>query len=72
MNPALALTLFVLQVPLADIGNAFRRTRFLSALLASNFVAAPMLVLLLLAFAPDDRVVRIGVLMCCSHPASTT
>jgi ACR3 family arsenite transporter len=65
INPALALMLFVtfLQVPLADIGNAFREVRFLSALLASNFVAVPMLALLLLALVPDDPLVRLGVLM---------
>ena len=65
VNPALALKLFVtfLQVPLAAIGKAFRETRFLSALLVSNFLAVPLVVVLLLAFAPDDPLVRIGVLM---------
>lgn len=65
VNPALALMLFVtfLQVPLADIGKAFREVRFLSALLASNFVAIPMLALLLLGMVPNDPLVRLGVLM---------
>ena len=43
INPALALMLFVtfLQVPLADLGRAFTRVRFLGALMVSNFVVVP-------------------------------
>lgn len=50
-------------MPLAEIGKAFRQTRFLFALLTSNFVAVPLLVLVLLAFAPDDPLVRIGLVL---------
>lgn len=64
VNPALALMLFVtfLQVPLRDIGKAFRNIRFVVALLAANFVVTPILVFLLLQFAPDDPMVRLGML----------
>lgn len=64
INPALALMLFVtfLQVPLADLGRAFLRLRFLAALLIANFVAAPLLVLALIQFLPADPMVRLGVL----------
>lgn len=65
VNPALALMLFVtfLQVPLRDIGKSFRNVRFVAALMAANFVVIPILVLLLLQFAPDDPMVRLGILM---------
>ncbi|MCT9000469.1 arsenic resistance protein [Chelativorans intermedius] len=64
INPALAAMLFVtfLQVPLADLGRAFRRIRFLTALLVANFVLMPLLVTLLFQFAPADPLVQIGVL----------
>jgi ACR3 family arsenite transporter len=44
INPALALMLFVtfLQVPLAQLGNAFRNVRFLMALAVGNFIAVPL------------------------------
>jgi len=65
VNPALALMLFVtfLQVPLAELGRAASNTRFLAALLATNFVAIPLLVAGLLPFVPDDPLVRLGVLL---------
>ncbi|WP_112310434.1 arsenic resistance protein [Pseudogemmobacter bohemicus] len=65
INPALALMLFVtfLQVPLPDIGKGFRETRFLGALLVSNFVIAPVLAYILLQFSPDDAMLRLGILM---------
>ncbi|TXL76386.1 arsenic resistance protein [Vineibacter terrae] len=65
VNPALALMLFAtfLQVPLRDIGAAFRDVRFVAALLAANFIVVPFLVLLLLQLAPDDPLVRLGMLM---------
>jgi ACR3 family arsenite efflux pump ArsB len=64
VNPALALMLFVtfLQVPLADLGRAFARIRFLGALLATNFVVVPVLVAVLIQFLPPDPMVRLGVL----------
>lgn len=64
INPALALMLFVtfLQVPLADLGRAFTRVRFLGALMVSNFVAVPLLVALLVQLLPSEPMVRLGVL----------
>lgn len=64
INPALALMLFVtfLQVPVADLGRAFTRIRFLSALLITNFLAVPLLVACLIRFLPDDPMIRLGVL----------
>lgn len=65
INPALAFMLFVtfLQVPLADIGKGFREARFLAALLASNFVAVPVLAFLLSRLSMDDPMLRLGILM---------
>ncbi len=64
INPALALMLFVtfLQVPVADLGRAFTRIRFLSALLITNFITVPLLVACLIQFLPDDPMIRLGVL----------
>ncbi|MFT8809371.1 arsenic resistance protein [Gluconobacter sp.] len=65
INPALGVMLFVtfLQIPLAELGQAFRKTRFLTALLVTNFVAVPVLVALLIPFAPADGMIRLGILM---------
>lgn len=65
INPALALMLFVtfLQVPIAELGRAFRRVRFLATLMAVNFIAIPVLVLALIQFLPADPMVKIGVLL---------
>lgn len=65
INPALALMLFVtfLQVPLASLREAFRNTRFFGALLAVNFAAVPILVMILVQFAPPDPLVRLGILI---------
>ena len=65
VNPALALMLFVtfLQVPLADLGRAFGRGRFLAALLITNFVVTPLLVAVLVPFLSSDPMVRLGVLL---------
>lgn len=65
VNPALAFMLFVtfLQVPLADLGRAFGRGRFLAALLITNFVVIPLLVAVLVQFLPSDPMVRLGVLL---------
>lgn len=65
ITPALALMLFVtfLQVPLAELGRALLRLRFLLALLISNFIAIPLLVFGLVQFLPPDPLVRLGVLM---------
>jgi ACR3 family arsenite efflux pump ArsB len=65
INPALAVMLFAtfLQVPLADLGRALVRVRFIGALLATNFVAIPVLVFGLVQFLPPDPMVRLGVLL---------
>jgi ACR3 family arsenite efflux pump ArsB len=65
INPALAMMLFVtfLQVPLADLGRAFKRVRFLGALMTSNFLIVPLLVAFLLRLLPADPMVRLGVLL---------
>lgn len=65
INPALALMLFVtfLQVPLAELGGAFRQTRFLVAMLVTNFIIVPLLVAILIQFAPNDPMIRLGVLL---------
>jgi len=65
VNPALALMLFVtfLQVPLADLGRAFSRGRFLAALLITNFIVTPLVVAVLVQFLPSDPMVRLGVLL---------
>ena len=65
VNPALAFMLFVtfLQVPLADLGRAFTRGRFLVALLFTNFGVMPLVVAALVQFLPPDPMVRLGVLL---------
>jgi ACR3 family arsenite efflux pump ArsB len=52
-----------LQVPLADLGRALVRVRFIGALLAANFLAIPVLVFGLVQFLPPDPMVRLGVLL---------
>lgn len=65
INPALAFMLFVtfLQVPLPEIGRGLRETRFLAALLVSNFIAVPALAFLLLQLTIDEPLLRLGILM---------
>ena len=65
INPALAFMLFVtfLQVPLAELGRAFTRWRFMAPLLAANFLAIPLLVAALSQFLPPDPLIRFGVLL---------
>ncbi len=65
INPALALMLFVtfLQVPLADLGRAFMRWRFMAPLLIANFLAIPLLVASLSQFLPPNPLIRLGVLL---------
>lgn len=64
INPGLAFMLFVtfLQVPLAELGSALRNTRFLGALLTTNFVVMPLLAALLVQFLPDEPMLRLAVL----------
>lgn len=64
INPALAMMLFVtfLQVPLAELGAAFRNARFMIALLVANFVVMPILTAILVQFLPEDPLLRLAVL----------
>ncbi len=48
-----------LQVPLAELGRAFGKVRFLGALVATNFIVVAVLI----SFAPADPMVRLGVLL---------
>jgi len=65
INPALALMLFVtfLQVPLTNIGQSFKQTRFLTALLIGNFIGVPILIAGLIPFVPADPMVQLGILL---------
>lgn len=65
ISPALAVMLFVtfLQVPIANLGRAFVRGRFLAALLVTNFVAVPLLVGAMVQLLPPEPLVRLGVLL---------
>lgn len=65
VTPALALMLFVtfLQVPLAELRQAFTRGRFLAALLVTNFAVIPVVVAGLLHFLPPEPMVQLGVLL---------
>ena len=65
ISPTLAVMLFAtfLQVPLADLGKAFREFHFMAALLVANFIAIPMAVALLVQFLPPDPLLRLGVLI---------
>ncbi|MBB4190026.1 ACR3 family arsenite efflux pump ArsB [Rhizobium aethiopicum] len=65
INPALAFMLFVtfLQVPLAELGKAFSRFKFLGVLLLTNFVIIPCIVGVLVQFLPGDPMLRLGVLL---------
>ncbi|MBS0253323.1 MAG: bile acid:sodium symporter [Proteobacteria bacterium] len=70
INPALAAMLFLtfLQVPLADLGQAFGHGRFLAALIVTNFVVMPLLVALLVQLLPDDPMLRLGALLVLLSP----
>jgi len=65
INAALAVMLFAtfLQVPLADLGRALVRVRFIAALLVANFVVLPALVFMLMQLLPPDPMIRLGVLL---------
>lgn len=65
VNPALAFMLYVtfLQVPLADLGQGLKQTRFMAVLLLSNFIAMPALVFALAGLLPDEPILRLGVLL---------
>ncbi|MFN4103128.1 MAG: arsenic resistance protein [Tepidimonas sp.] len=63
--PTLALLLYAtfVQVPLWHVRDAFRDHRFIAAMLVGNFVVAPAVVAVLLAWLPPDPAVRLGVAM---------
>ncbi len=63
INPALALMLFVtfLQLPLSRLLAALTHLRFMLALVATNFVAIPLLVAVLLRLWPLEPLVAVGV-----------
>ncbi|MEU6247168.1 bile acid:sodium symporter [Glycomyces sp. NPDC047010] len=65
INPLIAALLYVtfLQVPAAELVRSLRDTRFLGAALAVNFAVVPLVVAAMFPFLPDDRAVRLGVLL---------
>ncbi|MGW6441807.1 arsenic resistance protein [Lentzea sp. NPDC055074] len=65
INPVLAALLYVtfLQVPVAELGRSLGAGRFLGAALVLNFVVVPVVVAALFTFLPDDRAIRLGVLL---------
>lgn len=65
INPVLALMLFVtfLQVPLAELRQAFGKLKFVRALLLTNFVAVPLVVAAMTPFLPSDPMIRLGILL---------
>lgn len=64
INPALGLLLYVtfLGVPFSMIGRAVRDIRFLSVVLAVNFVIVPVIVFGLSRFVAHDQALLVGVL----------
>ncbi len=65
VNPVIAALLYVtfLQVPVRELVRSLRAGRFLAAVLVVNFVVVPLVVAALFAALPDDRAVRLGVLL---------
>ncbi len=65
ITPVLAALIYTtfLQVPLADFRGALANRRFLTALLAANFIALPLLVWALFQLAPSRPPVQLGVLL---------
>ncbi|MEV1295416.1 arsenic resistance protein [Pseudonocardia sp. NPDC049635] len=63
--PVLALLLYATftQMPLALVPAAFKDRRFLAAALVGNFAIIPVLVWVLVQFAPDDDALRLGLLL---------
>ena len=64
IQPALALMLFAtfMQVPLLQLAQAVRNTRFLCALVVTQFIALPLLCMALLMLLPDQPLLRFAVL----------
>jgi len=65
VTPVLGALLFVtfLQVPAADLARSLRDGRFLAAALVVNFAVVPLVVAGMWLLLPDDRAVRLGVLL---------
>lgn len=65
INPVLGALLYVtfLQVPVGELGRSLRDVRFLSALLAVNFVAVPLVVAAMFWLLPAEQALRVGVLL---------
>ncbi len=65
INPVLAALLYVtfLQVPAAELLRSLRAGRFLAAALVVNFAVVPLVVAAMFPFLPEDRAVRLGVLL---------
>ncbi|OHV57288.1 arsenic resistance protein [Pseudofrankia sp. BMG5.36] len=65
ITPVLGALLFVtfLQVPAAELVRSLRTGRFLGAALTVNFLVVPLVVAAMFPFLPDDRAVRLGVLL---------
>jgi ACR3 family arsenite efflux pump ArsB len=65
VTPLLGALLYVtfLQVPARELVRSLRAGRFLGALLVVDFVLVPLVVAALLPLVPDDRAVRVGVLL---------
>ncbi|WP_245725246.1 arsenic resistance protein [Nitrosomonas halophila] len=63
--PLLGMLLYATftQVPLSHLREAFRDARFVSAAVTGNFAVLPFVVWGLVAAAPDDPAVRLGVLL---------
>lgn len=63
--PVLAVLLYAtfLQVPLLHVRQAFADRRFVSAVLAGNFVLVPLAVWALVQLLPDNPALRLGVLL---------
>jgi Arsenite efflux pump ACR3 and related permeases len=51
-----------LQVPIAEIGKAFKNLKFISALLITNFIALPAITAGLIQFLPENPLIRLAVL----------
>ncbi|MCK9876680.1 arsenic resistance protein [Frankia sp. Ag45/Mut15] len=65
VNPLIAALLFVTfrQVPAVELRRSWRDGRFVAAVLVVNFVVVPVVVEALLPLLPDDRALRLGVLL---------
>ncbi len=65
LRPVLVLLLYAtfVQVPLLHLREAFADHRFITAILAGNFVIVPLAVWGLLMWLPTDPVLRLGVLL---------